>query len=161
MPTAEEVVRSHFEALGRRDIDGMAELWQPEIVEDITGIGVLRGAGELREFFGGLFAAVPDLQTDVRRVVAAGDAAVVEWRMHGTFDGGPLLGIDPTGKSIELRGCDVFEVEDGKIARYTAYQDGMEMARAVGMMPARDSAAEKAMLAAFNTLTKVRGRLAG
>ena len=126
------------------------------MVEDITGVGILRGEHELRAFFGELFAAVPDLETTVKRMVPGEGVCVVEWRMRGNFNGGPLMGIDSTGTWLELRGCDVFELEDEKIARYTAYQDGMELARAIGMLPPRDSAAEKAMFAAFNGVTKVR-----
>ena len=156
--SSEEVLRSYFEAVARRDLDAMAEHWSPEIVEDVTGLGVLRGPEELRGFFSELFAALPDLETTVKRIVASGseDVVVVEWRMRGTFSGGPIRGIDPTGAYLELRGCDVFELEDGKIARYTAYQDGMETARAIGMMPAADSSGERAMIAAFNAATKVR-----
>jgi steroid delta-isomerase-like uncharacterized protein len=156
--SSEEVLRSYFEAIGRRDLDAMAEHWSPEVVEDITGVGILRGPDELRAFFSELFAAMPDLETTVQRMVASGseDVVVVEWRMRGNFTGGQFRGIDPTGAHLELRGCDVFELEDGKIARYTAYQDGMETARAIGMMPPADSPGERAMIAAFNAATKVR-----
>lgn len=120
---------------------------------------VLRGNDELRDFFSGLFAAVPDLETTYE-VAAAGDgAAVVEWRMRGTFSGSEFQGIHPTGRAIELRGADVMRVEDDRIVHNTAYYDGMSFARAIGMMPAQDSAGEKAMIGAFNAVTKLRSRL--
>ena len=50
------------------------------------------------------------------------------------------------------------EVEDGKIVRNTAYYDGAAFARGLGLLPQRDSQGEKAMLAAFNAVTKVRSR---
>jgi steroid delta-isomerase-like uncharacterized protein len=153
---AEKILRDYFEATGRRDLDAMASFWKPDVVEDITGVGILRGEQELRGFFAELFAAVPDLETTPKRIVPHDDVCVVEWRMRGNFSGGPLMGIEATGVWLEMRGCDVFELEDGKIARYTAYQDGMELARAIGMLPPRESAAEKAMFAAFNGVTKVR-----
>jgi hypothetical protein len=77
--------------------------------------------------------------------------------MNGTFTGGPLFnGVQATGGRLQLRGCDVIDVRDGKIVRNTAYQDGIELARALGMMPPQDSPAEKAMIAAFNGATKLR-----
>jgi hypothetical protein len=84
--------------------------------------------------------------------------------MSGTFDGGPLFnGVEATGGHVQMRGCDVLEIRDGKIVRNTAYQDGLEIARNLGMMPPQDSAGERAMIAAFNGMTKVkravRGRL--
>jgi hypothetical protein len=88
--------------------------------------------------------------------VANDDVAVVQWRLRGDFTGTPLFGIDATGGWIEQRGCDVIEVADGLIARNTAYQDGMELARSLGMMPPLDSPAERALKQAFNVATRAR-----
>ena len=139
----------------------MGEHWSEDGVDDIVPVGVLRGRREIEDFFRGLFAAVPDLETTVVRVVADDRQAAVEWRMSGTFTGEPFQGIDPTGKAVELRGLDLLEVEDGKIVGNTAYYDGAEFARQVGLMPAQDSGAEKALKGAFNTVTKVRKAVAG
>jgi steroid delta-isomerase-like uncharacterized protein len=157
---AEAVARSYFEALAARDPDGMASHWSAEGVDDVVPFGVLRGPGEVRSFFADLFAALPDVETTVDRVVADERAVSVQWRMRGTFSGAPFQGIDPTGRWVELRGVDVVEVEDGKIVRNTAYYDGMTFAREIGMLPPRDSQAERALFAAFNAVTKVRERLA-
>jgi steroid delta-isomerase-like uncharacterized protein len=155
--TAQDVVLGYFEALGRRDVSAAAEFLDPEVVEEITGVGVFRGRDEVRAFFEGLMKASPDLEMTVDRTIAEGDTVVVQWRMQGTFSGGPLFnGVQPTGGRIELRGCDVLEVSGGLITRNTAYQDGMEMARGLGMMPPQDSPAERAMIGAFNAATKVR-----
>ena len=90
-----------------------------------------------------LFAAVPDLEMTVTRVVAGEREAAVEWRMTGNFTGGPFQGVDATGKRIELRGLDLLEVEDGEIVSNTAYYDGMAFARQIGLMPPQDSRAER------------------
>jgi steroid delta-isomerase-like uncharacterized protein len=152
-----DVVASYFEALNRRDAAAAAEYLAPDVVEEITGVGVLRGRDEVRTFFDGLFKAAPDMEVLVDRTVSEGDTDVVQWRMNGTFTGGPLFnGVQATGGRLQLRGCDVIDVRDGKIVRNTAYQDGIELARALGMMPPQDSPAEKAMIAAFNGATKLR-----
>jgi steroid delta-isomerase-like uncharacterized protein len=152
-----EVVASYFEALNRRDAAAAGEYLDPDVVEEITGVGVLRGREEVRRFFDGLFKAAPDMEVLVDRTVSEGDTDVVQWRMNGTFTGGPLFnGVQATGGRLQLRGCDVIDVRDGKIVRNTAFQDGIELARALGMMPPQDSPAEKAMIAAFNGATKLR-----
>jgi|1185.fasta_scaffold468569_2 steroid delta-isomerase-like uncharacterized protein len=157
--SAEDVARSYFEAIGRRDVDGLASHYSPEVVVDFLGQGIYRGPDEMRGFFSGLFAAIPDAEMLVERVVAGDDVAVVEWRLRGSHTGAELFGIEPTGKWIEQRGCDVIEVSGGKIVRNTAYQDGMELARSVGMLPPLDSAAERAMKQAFNLATRARRAL--
>jgi hypothetical protein len=76
--------------------------------------------------------------------------------MRGTFDGAPFQGIEPTGKAVDMRGVDVFDVEDGLLIGCTGYYDGAEFARQAGMLPPRDSGAERAMTNAFNAVTKLR-----
>ena len=156
--SARDVVNGYFEALGRRDTAAAAEFLDPEVVEEITSVGVLRGRDEVRGFFDGLFKAFPDLAVRVERTIRERDTVAVQWRMEGTFSGsGPLAnGVQPTGGELRMRGCDVFEVRDDLIVRNTAFQDGLELARSLGMMPPQDSPAERAMIGAFNTATKVR-----
>lgn len=155
--TAQDIVLSYFEALGRRDADAAAEFLDPEIVEEITGVGLFRGREEVRDFFRGLFKAVPDLELIVDRTVTEGDTVVMQWRMNGTFTGGPLFnGVQATGGPLALRGCDVLDVKDGLIVKNSAFQDGLELARGLGMMPPQDSAAERALVSAFNGATKVK-----
>ena len=56
--------------------------------------------------------------------------------------------------------CSRRDVDDGKITRNTAYYDGAAFARGLGLLPQTGSGGEKAMLAAFNAVTKVRSRFA-
>jgi steroid delta-isomerase-like uncharacterized protein len=86
-------------------------------------------------FFEEMFAAVPDARLEIRRVVAAGDVATVEWTMRGTFSGGSFQGIRATGKPIEIEGVDVVEVRDGLQYRNSIYYDGASFARQIGMLP--------------------------
>jgi steroid delta-isomerase-like uncharacterized protein len=153
-------VRSYFDALGRRDTDDMAKHWRDDGVLDAVALGVFRGTGEIVGMFRELFAALPDVETTVVRVVAGEHEAAVEWRMVGHFTGEPLEGVDPTGKRIDLRGVDYLEVEDGQIVSNTAYYDGMSFARHICLMPPQDSGAERAMKGAFNAATRVRRAVA-
>jgi steroid delta-isomerase-like uncharacterized protein len=152
----EQHVRSMFDALARRDAEGVGEHWREDGVDDIVPIGVFRGRQAIVDFWRETFAAVPDLETTVTRVVAGETQAAVEWRMSGNFTGAPFQGIDPTGKRIELRGLNLFEIEDGEVASNTAYYDGASFARQVGMLPPEGSGAERTMKSAFNAVTKVR-----
>jgi steroid delta-isomerase-like uncharacterized protein len=156
----EAQVRSYFDAIANRDPDAIAAHWRDDGVDDLVPLRPLRGTGEIVAFFKELFAAVPDLETTVTRVVAGETQAAVEWRMSGHFTGAPFQGIDPTGRRVEMRGLDLFEVEDGKITSNTGYYDGMSFARQIGLMPPEDSGAENAMKSAFNAATKVRRAVA-
>ena len=154
----EELVLSYFAALAERDLDAMIAHMADDVIDDITPVGILRGTGEVRAFFGELFAAFPDFEFTVEESIASPQVCAVQWRAYGTFLGAPFQGIEPTGRRVEIRGCDCLEVEDGKIRRTTAYYDGAAFARGLGLLPQTGSGGEKAMVAAFNAVTKVRSR---
>jgi steroid delta-isomerase-like uncharacterized protein len=152
----EKTLRAYFDAATRKDLDEMVTFYDPDVILDLVPVGVMRGAGEYRAYFEEVFGAVPDAEFTIVRVVANSSTGVVEWRFNGTFTGAPFQGVEANGRRIQLRGCDCFEVKDGKIVKNTAFYDGMEFARAIGMMPAQDSGAERAMKQAFNAVTKLR-----
>lgn len=152
----EQHVRGYFDALAEQDLPRVAQLWSEQGVADIVPLGVLRGRHQITGLFRDLFAAVPDMETTVTRVVAGEHEAAVEWRMVGHFTGEPFQGIEATGRRVELRGLDLLEVADGLNVSNTAYYDGMSFARQVGLLPPQDSAPERALKSAFNAATKLR-----
>jgi steroid delta-isomerase-like uncharacterized protein len=154
--TPEETARSYFQAVVDRDAQKMASHWHPEGVDDLVAFGIFRGPDEVRGFFDELFAAIPDSEMIVDRVIADDRHAVVQWRLRGSFSGGSFQGLDAPGKQVEMRGCDVLEIEDGLITRNTAYSDGLEFARQIGMLPPQGSGVEKALYGAFNGMNKLR-----
>ena len=155
--TPEETVRSYFDAVIARDPDAMAEHWAEDGIEEILPVGIFRGPVEVKAWFAELFAAVPDFDMTIDRTLAHDNNVFVQWRASGNFTGGPLMGVEPTGRRIEMRGLDWLEVEGDKVVRNTAFADGAALARGMGMLPPQGSAAEKAMFGAFNAFTKARG----
>jgi glyoxylase-like metal-dependent hydrolase (beta-lactamase superfamily II)/predicted ester cyclase len=137
----------------------MLSCWEPGGLERIAPVGELTAPDEVRQFFAGLFAAVPDSNFEVLDFVSEGDKVVVRWRNTGTFSGGPFMGFEPTGSRIDIEGMDMLTVENGLIVRNDAYYDGTQFARQIGLMPARDSAAERGMARAFNARTRLARRL--
>ena len=156
----EQRARSYFEAMDRRDAAAMADHWHEDGVEDVVPVGLMRGRDELTAFFSSLFAAIPDARTTVTRLVAGEQACAVEWRLEGTFEGASYMGIEPTGKHVEIRGCDYLELDDGQIVSLTAYSDGAGFARQIGFLPADGSGADRALKGAFNAVTKLRRAVA-
>jgi steroid delta-isomerase-like uncharacterized protein len=159
--SAQELARVSFEALARRDIDSVEQYWNEDSVDHFLAIGEFRGRDAIAGFFRETFAAFPDFLIEVERITGDEDVAVVQWRASGTFSGGPFLGIEPTGRPVEIRGVDVMEWRDGILARNTIYYDGADFARQIGLLPRRDSTADRALTAGFNAVSKVRARLRG
>jgi predicted ester cyclase len=91
---------------------------------------------EVVAWFHGFFDAVPDLHMEVEDVVVAGEPGherlTVRWHITGTFSGAPYMGIEPTGRRVDLRGMDLVSVDNGRVAGNNIYYDQLTFARQVG-----------------------------
>jgi steroid delta-isomerase-like uncharacterized protein len=154
--TPADVARAAFDAVTRRDPDGIVAMGAPGYVDDFVAIGEVRGHDAVRAFFRELFAAFPDFTITLGRIVADDTTAAVQWRAAATFTGGPFQGIAPTGRRVEIRGVDVMEIADGLIQHNTIYYDGATFARQIGLLPGLGSRADQALLAVFNAKTTLR-----
>ena len=158
-----EVARETFRILfEERDLSDPYRIWTDDSVDHFVAAGEsVRGAKALAEWFREFLAAVPDWRMQIENTFDDGDRQViVQWRGTGTFTGGPFLGIDPNGRHIEIQGVDVIRLDaDGKVETNTVYYDGAEFARQIGMLPPRDSALDRGMLAAFNASTRMKKRM--
>ncbi len=162
--TEQRIRKVWREVFEDKDFSRAGEWWSERSVDHFLAFGIsARGAGELSRFFRELMDAVPDLEMAIEHVVADDETrhAVVQWHFTGTTSGKPFQGIEPPpGKRIDLRGCDVFRLdEDGRVLENTVYSDGAEFARQIGMLPPRDSALDRATVSAFNAATRLRAKL--
>ena len=150
------IARGYFEAVGRRDLDAMTEFYAPGGVGEIYGLVRLEVPDSYRTWFGDLFRAFPDFEMEIVEIVAEGEKAAVRWRATGSFSGDANFeGLAPNGASVEVQGCDVLTIRDGRIQRNDAYMNGTEMLRQLGALPPTGSAPEKAMTAALNLKTRL------
>jgi steroid delta-isomerase-like uncharacterized protein len=153
------VARGYFEAVGNRDVEAMMAFWLPGGVGHIHGIVDLRAPDGYREWFGDLFAAFPDYRFEILSIVADEESAAVRWRSTGSFNGtGAFEGILPNGQSVDIEGCDVLKVRDGKIVDLNAYLNAAEMARQLDALPPAGSASEMVLLGAVNLKTRLAKR---
>jgi glyoxylase-like metal-dependent hydrolase (beta-lactamase superfamily II)/predicted ester cyclase len=157
---AESVARRYFEAIDARDLETVVSMWADGGREYVRGQVDTSAPEGVRAFIGGLIEALPDLHMEVLSTTTEADRCGVQWRLTGTFAGpGHFAGVAPTGRAIELEGFDLLTVSDGLIRSNDAFTDSMTFARQIGMMPAQGSAAEQRMTGAFNTKTRLSGRL--
>lgn len=116
-----ELINRTFAAAARGDLDGVMESWAEDgTLCDWTLGRVVRGHGELRPYLEEYFAAWPDLKFTPTNIIVDGDTVVVEWAAPATH-GGPFFGAAPTGRTYDLRGVDIFDLRDGKIAEERSF----------------------------------------
>jgi predicted ester cyclase len=158
--TPRDVVTEYFEALGAQDLDRAVATWKPGSLDRLYGFADLVAPEGIRDYFGGIFKAIPDFRIEVISTVAEDDRVAVRWRAEGRFDGtGTFEGLAPNGRPVVLEGIDLLTVEDGKIVANEAYTNAMEFGRQVGALPPRGSSQERVMAAAFNAKTAIAKRL--
>jgi hydroxyacylglutathione hydrolase len=164
MPDAadsEAVARRYFAAVAARDVDAMVACWRPGGLDRLHGQADLVAPEGVRAWFEELFAAVPDAAMEVLSTTAQGDRCAVRWRLTGTFAGpGRFQGLEPTGGRLALEGCDLLQVSGGLVASNEAYVDGMTIARQLGVLPPRESGAERRLTGATNVRTRLMRRFA-
>ena len=94
-----------------------------------------RGPDEIRAHLERLFTAAPDIGYAVTSSVVAGDGAVVEWVVTGTYRA-DFPGLPRRRPTLLVPGASVFEMTDGKIQRYTEYWDAYTFLVQLGALPA-------------------------
>src|SRR5687768_2597197 len=101
-----------LDAFNAHDLDAIMAFFTEDCVFDTPQGQRLVGKEEVRQGFQARFDGIPDIHYGDDRHFACGDRAVSEWTIRGTrASGGP----------IEVRGCDLFELTDGKISRKDAF----------------------------------------
>lgn len=157
-PRAAELMREAFDAIAAKDLDRLAKTWDAQSTDNFIALGIeVTGESDLRTFFAELFAALPDLTMSVEDIHDVDErTAVGQWRMQGTFSGGPFQGIQPTGRTVDLRGIDVMRFENGVLRHNDVYYDGLAFARQIGLLPAAESRGDRALMAGFNAFTKAK-----
>jgi steroid delta-isomerase-like uncharacterized protein len=94
-----------------------------------------RGAQVLKEVFGRLIRAFPDLHITVEDLIAEGDKVVSRNTVTGTHKG-EHMGIPPTGKSIAYNEIFIIRFEGGRIAETWGVVDVLSQLRQLGAIPA-------------------------
>jgi steroid delta-isomerase-like uncharacterized protein len=155
------VARAYFEAVKRRDLDAMTGCYEPGGTGELHGLVELRVPDTYRAWFGSLFQAFPDFSFEILDLIATGEKAAVRWQASGSFSGtASFEGLDPNGARVEIQGCDVLSIRDGRIHRNDAYLNGAQLARQLGALPPLGSAPERAMTAVLNLKTRLQAWVA-
>ena len=123
------------------DADRLLALYTDDALWEEVAIGLAaHGHDEIRAHLDRLYTAVPDFTVDVTNGFVAGNQAVVEWEISGTYSS-DFPGLPPAaGQHFSIRGASVFELADGKIRRYTEYWDAYQFLVQLGALPAPGTA---------------------
>lgn len=131
-----DLVKAHYAATTRGDLDAATDGFDPE-VETVTPNGTLKGVDEFRALGQAFLTAVPDQRLELIRSFEVGDTLIVEGVYSGTHTG-PLVGasgtIPATGNAFAFPFVDIFEVRAGKCVSHRIYWDNVTFLSQLGVM---------------------------
>ena len=110
-------LQAFLDALNAHDVDAIMSFFTEDCVLDLPrgpapGGRRMVGSQQVREGIQSRLDGIPDVHYGDDRHWICGDRAVSEWTLRGT---------QRTGEPIEVRGCDLFELADGKISRKDSF----------------------------------------
>lgn len=114
---AVEMLRQIAAAFDRHDLDGiMAHFADDAVFEGPRGPDRwgqrFVGKQAVRDAFAARFSGIPDVRYQDDDHFVDGDRGASEWTLSGTMS---------TGQGIEVRGCDLWTLRDGKIVKKDSF----------------------------------------
>jgi len=126
MKITEETLKQILEAFNRHDLDAIMEFFSDDCSFDFPRGPEFwgqrfEGKAQVREALAGRFKGIPDVHygDDSHWISANGNRGVSEWTLTGTTT---------SGLSVKVRGCDLWELRDGKVTRKDSYWKIVESA---------------------------------
>ena len=114
---AMQMLRSIAAEFDGHDLDGiMAHFADDAVFESPRGPEPwgrrFVGQEEIRTAFAGRFSGIPDVRYQEDDHFVDGDRGASEWTLSGT---------STDGERLEIRGCDLWTIRDGKIVKKDSY----------------------------------------
>lgn len=131
-----ELVRGWFEAYSRHDVDAVAEMMAPDVINNSS---TNQGRDGVRAELDYWYSAFPDVSVVIEDLIEEGDRVVARLTASGTHRG-EFMGAPPTGKQITAQEIDVFRLENGLIAEVWAAPDIFGLLTQLGLLSAEEPA---------------------
>jgi steroid delta-isomerase-like uncharacterized protein len=128
MEPRELVERLHTELFASGDLATLDRFFAPDVVSHDMPPGFPQGIEGVRMFFSAFREGMPDVEVRIDEIIVEDDRAAVATRIEGTHTGA-LMGLEPTGRRISVRGIDMVRVADGRIVEHRGLTDTVGLLR--------------------------------
>jgi steroid delta-isomerase-like uncharacterized protein len=140
------VIRRFHDATNSGDLERISrtidELVDPNAVIRTPVPIDATGPQVLKQVFGRLLRAFPDLHVTIEDLIAEGDKVVSRNTVTGTHLG-DYMGHPATGRTVTYSEIFIFRFADGRIAETWGVVDVLSQMRQVGVIPAADARGEE------------------
>jgi len=133
-----EVARRVVACDNARDLEGYRALLWDDYHAEVNGAEAATTGDAEAESLARYWRGFSDGFAAEEQVVASGNVVTMRYRLVGTNDG-EMDGRPATGRKIDVAGCTIFEVEDGRVRRVFRYLDVFTWLSQLGMLPGGDT----------------------
>ena len=135
MSDNKDVLARLYDAINGGDLDRVDEILADDFVEHEEMPGLAPTKEGVLAMFRMYLAAFPDMQMHAEEVLVSGDKTVARVRATGTHQG-ELMGMPPTGKSVDVKLIDIMQFNDaGMVREHWGLMDMFSMMQQLGAIP--------------------------
>jgi ketosteroid isomerase-like protein len=142
MGQARAVMDAVTAALTSGDADALAACYAPDAVADTPEAGRIEGREAIVEYLMSFAGAFSDKSYETLEALDIGDVAIDQGFLVGRHTGAlrsPQGDIEPTGKPVRLRSCDIGTVSGGVIVSHRFYYNELDLLAQLGLLDAPQS----------------------
>ena len=96
----------------------------------------VKGKANAKAYYENFVTGFSDRQFIVKEIFADGDKLVKYWQFKGKHTG-PFFGIPATGKNVDVIGCTIAKMKDGKITEEQDFMDNLVFMQQLGLIPVK------------------------
>ena len=128
-----QLLRESLDALNARDADRFIATIHDEVTWSLDASkDPISGPNALRAVIEAMIVAMPDMNYELTQILGADDDhVIIRYILRGTHEG-EFMGIAPTHNKIEMYGCVVSRIKDGKRYQMWQYASGPGLLEQLG-----------------------------
>jgi len=131
--TNKSVMRNLLLAFEKGDTQNVDKYFAPNWVNHDPSLPPMQGLEGAKQLID-LWSAISNRKVTIEDSVAEGDRVAMRFTISGTHTGS-LMGIAPTGKTIQVSASGIFRVVDGKATDNWVNFDALGMLQQLGAVP--------------------------
>lgn len=120
------------EVINEGKVSVLDTAYAPDVV--LHTVPEIKGAAKARAYYANYVTGFSNREFIVKETFAQGNKLTKYWIFKGKHTG-DFFGIPATGKTINVEGCTIATIVNGKITEERDFFDNLEFLRQLGLMP--------------------------
>ena len=128
-----QLLNESLEALNAGDTDRFMATIHDEVTWSLDASkDPISGKKALRALIEAMIVAMPDMNYELQKILSAdNDYVIIQYILRGTHEG-EFMGIAPTHNKVEMYGCVISKIKDGKRYQMWQYASGPGLLEQLG-----------------------------